>query len=329
MVQGLEIPFDRVTYRDGQLLAASDLQSDQNRNSRLWELHTRYLHDSWGIAIGFQVSANVSDTLVQVQPGYAVDQLGRPLVSSVTVPVTVPNVSATQVLVIHYQSNAFYRERRGLEGLCLGDPSTQQESPAFDWKAPADVQMGLDIPLITLQLTGGAIQSTDPRARRYAQKLQRPYIASGATDQGSTVWSQLATAVPQGFTLYQTTIDTSDAAFNSTPYYFAELHMWNNAPSNVYGVVYPKANTDFVDFGGALTFIGGNPAPDSNSFIFNLIVPASGNATGADPNASGWSVSWIGIEVASCEPEFNLILGLLLNFRPIFPLFPFLKAIKL
>ena len=60
MAKGLEIPFDRVTWRDGQLLTANDMQSDQTRDSRLWQLHTRYLHDTWGIAIGFAVYAETA-----------------------------------------------------------------------------------------------------------------------------------------------------------------------------------------------------------------------------------------------------------------------------
>jgi hypothetical protein len=327
MVQGLEIPFNRVTYRDGQLLTAGDMQADHNRNSRLWDLHTRYLHNTWGIAIGFSVSANKGDSLVQIGPGYAVDLQGRPLVSSQTVALPVPLVSGTEyrVLVINYQSNSSYREQLNLDGACLGS-STDQESPVFEWKAVADVQVGLDVPLITLQLTNGVIQSTDARARRYAQKLQRPYIAAGATDQGSTVWSQLSGVVPQGFTMYQTTIDTSDGAFNNAPYYFAELHMWSNVSAAVYGVTNSGPNKDFIDYGGPFTFMVSNQT--SNSFTFRVIVPSVGDGSGPDPNVSGWSVSWLGVEVASCEPKFTPILNILLNFTRRFPKFPVLEKVK-
>jgi hypothetical protein len=322
MVQGLGIPFDRVTYRDGQLLTARDMQDDQGRNSRLWDLHTRYLHATWGIAIGFLVNTPTpGDTLLQVGPGYAVDSLGRPLVSSQVVKIPVPLIldSEPQVLVMNYQSNSAYRQRVDLDGICLDNSPEQQEAPAFNWKAPADVQMGVDVPLITVQVTAGAVQNSDTRVRRYVQKLQRPYIAAGATDQGGTQWSTLQNAAPTGFTLYQTSIDTSDAAFNNTPYYFPELHMWNNTPQAVYGVTNSRPNTDFIDFAGAFTTCLTNATP--TSFVFQLIVPSVSGSSVADPNASGWSVSWVGIEVAQCVPEIQWIINIILNFPRFFPLF--------
>lgn len=317
--QGPQISFDRVTYRDGQLLTAGDMQADQGRSSRLWDLHTRYLHGTWGVAIGFAVRANTGDTLVQVGPGYAVDLQGRPLVSSQTVPIPLPLIagSAYQVLVINYQSKAAYRARVNLEGVCSGNSTARQESPVFNWRDPGNVQMGLDIPLLTVLVTAGSVQSADTRVRRYVQKLQRPYIAAGATDQGSTQWSILSGAAGAGFTKYQTNIDTSDAAFNSTPYYFPELDMRNNAPQPIYGVSNSQAKTDFIDYGGPFTCLTN---PTQTSFAFELVVPSLGGNTLADPNAYGWTVSWVGIEVATCMPEFQLIINIVLNFPQFFPL---------
>ena len=268
MVQGLEISFDRVTYRDGQLLTAADLTADQARNTRLWDLHTRYLHDTWGIAIGYVVNVGDGDTLLQVAPGYAVDIQGRPLVLSQTTPVPLPPIvgPAYMVLVINYQENAAYRVRADQNGVCLGNSIGDQESPAFVWKDPADVQMGIDIPLITVQVSAGAVQSTDQRARRYVQKMVRPYIASGATDAGYTQWSQIPNVAPSGFTFYQTVIDTSDSSFNNTPFYFAELHMGKGAPAQIYGVTNFGNNPDMADFGGPFTVIQ-NSSP--TSFTFN------------------------------------------------------------
>ena len=55
MAHDLDIPFDRITYRDGQLLTALDLSDEQRRHDRLRRLHVRYLHDTWGIALGLEV----------------------------------------------------------------------------------------------------------------------------------------------------------------------------------------------------------------------------------------------------------------------------------
>ena len=75
----LQIPFDRVTYRDGQLLASRDLQDDVRADQRLRSLHTRYLHDTWGIALGFTVTASVGSSSVHVGPGYAIDASAQEL----------------------------------------------------------------------------------------------------------------------------------------------------------------------------------------------------------------------------------------------------------
>jgi hypothetical protein len=321
MVQGLQIPFDRVTYRDGQLLTALDMQDDQAINSRMWELHTRYLHETWSIAIGFQVSGNPGDSVVQVGPGYAVDRQGRPLISSQTVQVPLPLIVGPdyRILVIGYQGDAAFRDQVGLDNLCVGPRlATRQESPTFNWKLPDDVRLGIDVPLIAVNVSNGTIITTDSRSRRFVQKLLRPYIASGATDQGSTQWNPIPGAAPEGFTLFQTPIDTSDGAFNDTPFYFPELHMWNQAPQSIYGVTNLSPNSDFADYGGPLTFLTN---PTSTSFDFNLVLPTSANNT-LDPNNAQWTVSWVGIEVAQCGPQFHLILGFILNFRRLFPQFP-------
>jgi len=51
----LQTPFDRVTYREGQLLASRDLHDDFDTAERLRRMHTRFLHYTWGIALGFSV----------------------------------------------------------------------------------------------------------------------------------------------------------------------------------------------------------------------------------------------------------------------------------
>jgi hypothetical protein len=326
MAKGLEIPFDRVTWRDGQLLTANDMQSDQTRNSRLWQLHTRYLHDTWGIAIGFNVYADNGDSALQVGPGYAVDEQGRPLVSSETTAITVPltPTSPYQVLVMNYQHDAAFRGRAGLGRLCLGgDAAVLQESPVFTWKSMDQVHLGADVPLITVQVANGQIQSTDTRVRRYVQKLMRPYIAAGQTDQGSTQWTPNSNTGVQGFALYQAGIDTTDSGFNNIPFYFPELHMWNQAPQSLYGATNGSADTDFVDFGGPYTYLTN---PTSTGFTFNLLVPVadSGQPT-VDPNLAQWTVSWSGIEVAVCEPPFHLLIAFISNFQRLFPIFRVVK----
>jgi hypothetical protein len=279
MAKGLEIPFDRVTWRDGQLLTANDLQSDQTRNSRLWQLHTRHLHDTWGIATGFQVYADSGDSALQVGPGYAIDP--------------------------------------DLAHLCAGADALQ-ETPVFQWKSIDQVQLGLDVPLITVQVMKGQIQSSDTRVRRYVQKLTRPYIASGQTDQGNTQWKPNFN-IPGGFVLYTTVVDTSSSGFNNVPYYFPQLHMWNEAPAYIYGTTNGSTDTDFADYGGPDTYL---TSPTATGFTFNLLRSVEEQRQyGTTPSQAQWTVSWVGVEVAQCAPPFHLLIAYISNFERKFPIF--------
>ena len=225
---------------------------------------------------------------------------------------------------MNYQSDAAFRGRSGLGRVCLGGSANMlQESPVFTWKSMDKVRLGADVPLITVQVANGQIQSSDTRVRRYAQKLTRPYIATGQTDQGSTQWvlTSRDTGV-QDLVLYQTGIDTSGSGFNNTPFYFPELHMWNQAPENLYGTTNGQADTDFADYGGQYTYL---TSPTSTGFTFNLLVSVAGGSF-VNPNQAQWTVSWVGVEIAQCEPQFELLITFISNFQRLFPIFKELRA---
>ena len=306
---GLEIPFDRVTYRDGQLLTASDLAADLGRNRRLRQLHTQYLHSTWGIAIGYGVSGKDGDNAVQVGPGYAVDQQGRELVQVNTTAIPLPFPSQPELLVLSmkYQDDAAFQKRRDSLAACLGgDSDGLTESPVFEWKSPDDLILGRDVPLMTAQMNNGAlVGGLDLRVRRYAQKLVRPYVASGATDPGRTGWTIVTTRAR--LSIFKAAIDTTDAGFNSTPFYFPVLHMPNGVIAAFYGISNGQTNKDFADFSGPYSFLDNE---SQTGFDFNVVIPlvASTDGPEVNPEKAGWTVSWLGIEpVGGCIPEFRLI----------------------
>ena len=111
MSEDLAIPLDRVAWRDGQLLASRDLGDDVRRDARLRGLHTRYLHDTWGIALGFEIKTGAGQTSVIVGPGYAVDAYGRDILSPESVEVPAPDLEgpANLVLVASYLGDAAFR----------------------------------------------------------------------------------------------------------------------------------------------------------------------------------------------------------------------------
>ena len=70
-------PFtERIAFFDGQRLFASDLQFLEQFNREMRWLHNRSLHQP-GIGSGFAVSGNKGDREVRIEPGYAIDNLGR------------------------------------------------------------------------------------------------------------------------------------------------------------------------------------------------------------------------------------------------------------
>src|SRR5688572_8670581 len=85
-----DIPdLSRVTFFDGERLAAADLNEAATVQRELRWLHNRSLHN-WGIALGFAVSGAKGDRQVQVQQGYALDCRGREIILTETINKAVP-----------------------------------------------------------------------------------------------------------------------------------------------------------------------------------------------------------------------------------------------
>src|SRR5262249_41267546 len=145
-----------------------------------------------------------------------------------------------------------------------GNSDALTESPAFDWKSPDDLILGRDVPLLSVYVNNGVIVGNlDRRVRRYAQKLMRPYIATGATDPGRTGWklpdsnsfAHSSVIVGGGLLLHIATIPTGDAGFNSTPFYFPVLHKPNQPEASLYGISSGQIHKDVADFSGPLSFL--------------------------------------------------------------------------
>lgn len=296
----LEIPFDRITYREGQLLASRDLQDDVERDQRLRGLHTSYLHETWGIALGFEVQAAVGSASVRAGPGYAIDSSGRELLlaESLDIPVPVTQVEAALVLVINYQEDAAFRTRPGTGGVCLGgglDP--RKERPVFTWRTVEQVEFGPDVPLVLVRVQNGALVSAPERAvRKHAARAIRPHIGFGSDEIVSRADGLLR----------KFDVNTTDAGFTRTPYYFAKLTLEED----------PRLTAAMAALLTATAFI---EAPSSTGFSL---------CTGLSPAGIGLSiatVTWIGLEpVRGCEPLLNL--QLLFNLAGLF-LSPFIFAV--
>jgi hypothetical protein len=277
----LQLPFDRVTYREGQLLASRDLHDDFDTAQRLRRMHTLFLHDTWGIALGFSVYGQISDEAVHVGPGYALDSSDREILLSEDLLLPIPLTSAATdlLLVISYLPDSEYKNLPDFAVLCAGtilDPHA--ERPVFAWRTPDTLNLGVDVPLAHLRIEKGVlILLPDLTVRRYARRQVRPHIATGVV---AAIGRQIADGL---------TVNTSDAGFANVPEYFARLDFIGNAALDVIAQV--GANSAFIESPTAKQFV--YAAPELIRFLPGFLdLP--------------FVIIWVGVEPATgCEPVSN------------------------
>lgn len=305
MSDDLDIPFDRITYRDGQLLTALDLRGDRRRDERLRRLHTRHVHDTWGIALGLVVTTANKGEAVEISPGYAVDIDGRDILLAETVQLAVPEVGNPEafVLTAGYQEDGVFRERSDLTGLCLsGRFDPRHERPVFSWRRPDDVRFGPEVPLVQVVAARGKIlNGLDFRVRRNARPMVRPHMGWGTTEPGQTGWRRWQEEGHSDLGI-EVVVDTSEAGFTEIPHYLASLE------GDFGNQTRPEArppDTQAAFFLEGLTFMT-DVRPESFTFrVIRVALPlVEVPVSGAQAERRQWTVSWLGLEpVTGCEPR--------------------------
>jgi hypothetical protein len=308
MASDLDIPFDRITYRDGQLLTALDLRDEQRRHDRLRGLHVRYLHDTWGIALGFEVRKAEGNRAVVVGPGYAVDGTGRYILLAESIPIAVPSILdlTPVVLTMRYQEDAAFRDRPELAALCLrGGLDLRHERPLFAWRLPDEVRFGPEVPLVQVVVEAGVIRGElDGRVRRYTQPLVRPYIGWGETEPGRTGWYQRDSE-----NRLEIDVDTSEVGFTRVPCYFATLQgdfsNRSGEPPLFQWDVWPTGTqpTFSLETFNYITDAG----REHFRYQISIFSPGFMRAiTASDAESRQWTVAWVGLEpVSGCEPAVD------------------------
>jgi hypothetical protein len=316
MNNNIKIPFDRVTYKDGQRLATRDMEDDRRREAWLRRLHMN-LHDTWGIALGFEVDKTDDGRGVSLKPGYAVDDLGRDIFQAEAIQLPVPAVVGPEryVLTLSYQEDAAFRERNELKNVCLGsglDP--RLERPLLKWRRPDDVRFGPHVPVVQILIENGTIQGElDSRVRRNARPWVRPHIGFGATERGRSGWREWVDGDDQQLGL-ELAVDASEAGFTKTPFYFATLYgdmLTETGDSSSGGM--PK-NSMFLD---GLRFV---TDVRQDGFIYRIIrtdqFPAGELPSAAEAEEREWFISWFGLEpVTGCEAPVPLFFFLASGFQ--------------
>jgi hypothetical protein len=188
---------ERLQYVDGQLLAARDFRDAERVGERLLALHTRFLHKTWGIVAGLEISVAANKAAAIVKPGFAIDRYGNSIFVLETPSVETPALAQAQVLA-----------------LALTPPGV------LEWRLPADVSPGDQIVLSAAFVSNGVISGAiDTSVRRYVQSFAAPQLAAGVTGAAQTNWVDSAGPA----TWVQASIDTSAAGFVTTPQYFASV----------------------------------------------------------------------------------------------------------
>jgi hypothetical protein len=288
----------RLSHRDGQLLAARDLRDEQARDDLLRQLHTRHLHGTWGVALGFVVHAAADARSVVVGPGYGVDQQGRDLLLPAALRVPVPRHQGGRFVLV---AAAVDGSARGSSPCGHGGPDRWPCEPgdlraervraALRWWRPEAATSAAGVPLVAVTVVQGILQGgLDLRPRRYARRLVRPRIASGTTQPERTDWQPWSDA-EHGSLGLQVAVDATDGGFLSTPGYFVALR----GPGGVAAV-------------GTPVFVTGASATGFTARVADAPAPFG---IGSDPDAAreaGWCVEWTGVEPwSAAEPVLDVL----------------------
>lgn len=238
---------ERLQFFNGQRLFASDLQGIETFNREMRWLHNKSLHQP-GIGSGFAVYGKKGDRKVTINPGYAIDVLGREIILTQNQEEPIPPVSADDdgrsvfyVLTVSYPDDSELEETETREGICLPRGVVRlQEAPAFCWvrlqrdeqgnlgannhKIKEDIKNGLKILLARIDVLNCQLKQDPSIAqRRNARPAKQPYIACG---QVLPIWgftwpSDNEREFP--FLKLTATIDTTKAGFLTPPCYSARI----------------------------------------------------------------------------------------------------------
>jgi hypothetical protein len=276
----ISVPLERLLWRDGQRLIASDLRNDLSYAERLRALHIRYLHRTWGVVEGLEVATNPFDPAV-VNAGVALNREGYLLLlPKITAAPALPKlpVTATLYLVLSPESVCgcgCESSTPDLSTLCPGTTAAQARVQAMlAWKTVGEVMVGRDVLLARALVAAGAIKGAiDTTIQTRAATMRQQRIWSDTTVSGQTGWTDSDSKIVPGI---QVNVDTSDAGFLTTPTYIAQVS------------------------GGASLAAQSISSADNSGFTLQLYFPASRLGVNV-PNAahaesSGWTVTWFAAE---------------------------------
>jgi hypothetical protein len=225
-------PLWRPAYFDGEILRASQLTAGQDFHRELRWLHNRSLHN-WGIALGLGVTGAKGAMEVHVDPGYALDSLGRELILDAGTDVSIPATAGAPdgTPTIYFLTASYADDAHAVEvqaGACGASGAVRRrEAPVLRWQDPhnsdpaALYRRGLDVVLAAIAVRNCKLaRDVSLAERRNALAAPQPYVAAGLTAAEQTTWAPWPDKNPIGLA---TRVNTATAGFRSTPRYQAQI----------------------------------------------------------------------------------------------------------
>ena len=252
---------ERFQFFNGQRLFASDLQGVNDFNRQMRWLHNRSLHQA-GIGSGFGVYGQKGDRQITINPGYALDYLGREIVLTHQQVLPIPPVagdgngnSAFYALTVSYPDDSALEEAETREAICAPGQAGAirlREEPLFCWiqltgdqgqpmnpKSKADLHSNLKIRLANIEVLSCQLNQPPSGVQRCnARPDCGPYIRCGKVslskfhlkvasmeekDSGGSNFGAISSKLGVALWSGPTRIDTSQARFLTIPNYSANF----------------------------------------------------------------------------------------------------------
>jgi len=318
---------ERIEFFNGQRLFAEDLQTLDGFNRQMRWLHNRSLH-TFGIGSGFIVRAERGDREASIEPGYAIDNLGREIILLSPRIETIPPVADDGFgkpkfydLTVHYPRTEDLEETETRFGVCSTNGVVRRrEEPIFCWvevigqtesqlkpriiKLADEIANGEKIVLARISVKNCKLETLSIANRRNVRPERLPYVACGKTDPDRTDWRAWRVFLDDGALLgAQVTVSTASAKFAMPPCYTARIA--------------GKRLTLDPDFGSPPTgdfllegFVSIDAKPTPTEFTLRVLLPRFEigilNVNPIDEltdaqlkavlNAAKWHVEWMGVE---------------------------------
>jgi hypothetical protein len=315
---------ERLQFFNGQRLFADDLTALEAFHREMRQLHNQTLHDS-GVAFGLATTASKGDREVVIQPGYALDDLGREIVLTQTHIEPVPPVANDGFgrpvlfdLTISYLAETDLPVSETREGVCGGVGAVRLlERPVFCWARlgpPPDrlpieplgstglrdaIQSGRRIRLARAEVLNCKLeQPLSIAQRRNAKPALQPFIACGSSSAAG--WTVAGPQQTSNFGYLLTrVVSTESARFRTTPTYMAQVTGSRRFTFTIDGVQFVRMLDGFVvvdESQSNRTQVAVQVLIPG--FMVNLSAPADFEQMikEALEQRNLWRVEWIGVE---------------------------------